>query len=238
MTAVPSTQSRSWLGCDSERTPPFYGVTHDPSCDPLGRLSVTKSIHSVEKRVKGTKTEQPREVPVHPHLAAILADWRSFHGWPLLFGGLPSRRTISCAIADRKAAIREPHAQEVPRRILDRLGLRRRRQHDARRTLVTLARTDGARTDILKWVVHGPGRSVVDLYTSPPWVTLCEAISCLRIAKPAGEVVELRQVAGATAYSDAGETHSESTTSFAASEGGQRRSPASCAACGARSGGV
>jgi hypothetical protein len=32
----------------------------------------------------------------------------------------------------------------------------KRRQHDARRTFISIARADGARPDILRWATHGP----------------------------------------------------------------------------------
>jgi integrase len=39
---------------------------------------------------------------------------------------------------------------------LARLGLRKRRQHDLRRTFISLCLADGARKDVLRWITHGP----------------------------------------------------------------------------------
>ncbi|HEY1548161.1 MAG TPA: hypothetical protein VGG28_10085 [Kofleriaceae bacterium] len=39
---------------------------------------------------------------------------------------------------------------------LKRLHMAKRRQHDARRTFISIARADGARPDILRWATHGP----------------------------------------------------------------------------------
>ena len=64
---------------------------------------------------------------------------------------------------------------------LERLELRPRRQHDARRTFISLAIADGARKDILRWVTHGPEGDIVDLYTTLPWHTLCEEVARLKI---------------------------------------------------------
>jgi integrase len=52
---------------------------------------------------------------------------------------------------------------------LARLGLRKRRVHDLRRTFISLALADGARNDVLRWVTHGPDGDIVDLYTTLPW---------------------------------------------------------------------
>jgi len=51
----------------------------------------------------------------------------------------------------------------------DRVGLRRRRQYDSRRTFISLSQADRARKDILRWVTHGATGDIVDLYTTLPW---------------------------------------------------------------------
>jgi hypothetical protein len=48
---------------------------------------------------------------------------------------------------------------------------------------------------VLRWVTHGPSGDIMDLYTTLPWPTLCEAVACLKIERRRGEVVELRQAA-------------------------------------------
>jgi hypothetical protein len=65
---------------------------------------------------------------------------------------------------------------------LGRIGLRPRRQHDLRRTFISLAMGDGARKDILRWVTHTRPRSdTVDDYTTLVWQPLCEEVAKLRI---------------------------------------------------------
>jgi len=63
----------------------------------------------------------------------------------------------------------------------ERVGLRKRRQHDARRTLISLAGADGANQDALRAITHDGTGDVFDGYTTWDWPTLCRAISCLRI---------------------------------------------------------
>jgi hypothetical protein len=67
--------------------------------------------------------------------------------------------------------------------ILLRLGLRHRRGHDLRRTMISLARTDGARKDILELCTHRPKKgSAIDLYTTFPWEALCAEVEKLKVA--------------------------------------------------------
>jgi hypothetical protein len=46
---------------------------------------------------------------------------------------------------------------------------------------------DGARKDVLRWVTHGPYRRHRGRLHDLPWATLCEAVSCLRIAVNEGK---------------------------------------------------
>lgn len=49
---------------------------YDSTCTPLGKLVIERSYSSKARRVKETKTDNPREMPVHPTLARILAAWK------------------------------------------------------------------------------------------------------------------------------------------------------------------
>jgi hypothetical protein len=64
----------------------------------------------------------------------------------------------------------------------DTVGVRWRRQHDARRTFISLCLTDGARKEVLKWVTHSrPKEDQMDDYTTLLWNSLCEEVGRLRI---------------------------------------------------------
>jgi len=80
---------------------------------------------------------------------------------------------------------------------LDRLELRRRRQHDVRRTFVTLCLADGARKDVLRWVTHGPEGDIVDLYTTLPWEALCDEVAKLKIERREANVIPFSLAAAA-----------------------------------------
>jgi len=173
----------------------------EPELDPLGRLLVTASWNAKARTEGTTKTEAPRAVPVHPTLAKILAAWK-LSGWSARFGGEERRAPgpDDLLLPNRWGTHKSP--QRALRRFhedLDRLGLRQRRQHDLRRTFVTLARADGASKDILHWVSHGPrAGDIDDLYSSLPWATLCAEVAKLRIELRAGaEIIPLRAASGA-----------------------------------------
>jgi len=151
----------------------------DTTLQPLGRLLVATSYSRKLHREKSVKTERPREVPVHPVLAGILAAWRA-DGWANLYGRAPTPDDlISPSPTGRHLA--DPNVLERLHADLATLGIRPRRIHDSRRTFISLAQADGARKDVLRWVTHGPTGDIVDLYTTLPWATLCEEVVKLRI---------------------------------------------------------
>lgn len=161
-------------------------MRYDATTEPLGTL------HVVE-----TKSGVPRAVPVHPTLAKILAAWK-LGGWERTYGKPPTSDDL--IVRTRRAGARYKAADTQVRFVEDlaKLGLRtkastrNRRGHDLRRTLITLARGDGAIDSLLRWVTHGPRPSeILDVYSSPPWADLCREIAKLRIRLLDGEVVQL-----------------------------------------------
>lgn len=152
---------------------------YDAACSPLGKLVIERSYSSKAHEVKPTKTDNPREMPVHPTLARILAAWKA-GGFARLTGREP--RPEDLIVPSRRGKHR--NVNHMLRRFhedLERIGLRARRQHDARRTFISIARADGARPDILRWATHGPTGDITDLYTTLPWATLCEEVAKARI---------------------------------------------------------
>jgi integrase len=167
--------------------------SYDPTVKPLGKLVVASSYNIRKKIEKSVKTERPREVPVHPTLAAILAEWK-LAGWERLMGRKPS--TDDLIIPSRLGANRSVnHALKRFHQDCERIGMRPRRQHDLRRTFITLARTDGARKDVLEVITHGSRGDIVDIYTSLPWQLLCEEVQKLRLERRMGRVLALRKSA-------------------------------------------
>ncbi len=174
---------------------------YDASLKPLGRLVIATSYD------KGrTKTNRTRLMPVHPVLAAILAEWK-LNGWPEMMGRQPTPDDLVVPLPAsyrvKLGTMRAAHNSY--KRIvkdLNKLGLRHRRGHDLRRTMVSLARTDGARKDILELCTHNPkkGQSTIDIYTEFPWTSLCEEVAKLKISRgKRGEIISLPLAVGADA---------------------------------------
>ncbi len=175
---------------------------YDPTLKPLGRMLVTASFDVKRHAEKGVKTETPRQVPVHPTLAKVLATWL-LSGWQRMMGRPP--RPDDLLIPSREGRHRNVnHALKRFHEDLERVGLRRRRIHDSRRSFISLALADGARKDVLKWVTHGPPGDIMDLYTTLPWSALCEAVSCLRIDLLEGKLIELPRAVAVGAEADFG----------------------------------
>jgi integrase len=167
---------------------------YDPTAKPLGKLLITASYDVHKRQEKRVKTELTREVPVHPVLAKILAEWK-LRGWAEMMGRSPTPDDL--IVPSREG--RNRNANTTLRRFhkdLARLGLRKRRQHDMRRTFISLARADGARADVLERVTHGPRGDIMNLYTTLPWALLCEEVVKLRIELIEGRLVELRRAVG------------------------------------------
>ncbi|HYO71211.1 MAG TPA: hypothetical protein VEU33_34535 [Archangium sp.] len=66
--------------------------------------------------------------------------------------------------------------------------------------LISLARTDGARRDILELCAHTPRKSgnTIDLYTTFPWETLCAEVAKLKVQRhECGQLARLALAASA-----------------------------------------
>lgn len=55
--------------------------------------------------------------------------------------------------------------------------------HSLRRSFISLARTDGARADVLKRVTHNARGAIIDTYTTFEWGELCDAVGDLKLAE-------------------------------------------------------
>lgn len=150
--------------------------------EPLGQLQVGRSYNSKTQKLKGVKTDRPRLVPVHPWLAQLLNWWLAV-GFAEMMGRAPKADDV--LIPSRRGNRRNCSTGWTQfNEDLTRLGMRARRQHDARRTFITLARADGARKDLLRLVTHGAEGDIVDVYTEMPWAPLCEEVAKLKLAPP------------------------------------------------------
>jgi integrase len=174
---------------------------YDRETRPLGRLLIATTFDTKTHKEKPVKTERPREVPTHPTLAKVLAEWR-LRGWQAMFGRKPGPDDL--LIPSREGQNRNVNlALTRFHEDLNRTGLRRRRQHDVRRTFITLARTDGARSDVLEWITHGPRGDIINVYTSLPWDLLCGEVVKLKVRMREGKVIAIPKAASAAGPDEA-----------------------------------
>jgi len=159
----------------------------DQSPAPLGKLAVAVSYDSRAKVEKATKTERPREVPVHPALAKVLASWWE-SGWARFTGRPPTGDDLIVPAA-RGGSRNVSYSLKAFHLDLATLGLRERRHYDSRRTFISLGQADGARKEVLRWITHGAAGDIVDLYTTLPWATLCDAVACIRVGARDARVI-------------------------------------------------
>lgn len=151
----------------------------DEMAEPLTRLEIVAAYDSTNEREKTTKTDNPRAVPVHPKLQSMLRVWRD--EWQTKHGRAP--RPDDLIVPAEGLTFRHKNdGWTEQNEDLQTLGLRHRRQHDFRRTFISLARDGGARGDMLKWITHGPQRNdILDEYTTPVWKTLCDQVLCVKL---------------------------------------------------------
>jgi integrase len=186
---------------------------YDPTKKPLGELFVASAYSTRKGREKGTKTESVKYIPVHPTLAAMLAEWK-LGGWAAMMGRHPEPDDLIVPLPPDSAARRVTRAgdpfrghdysgQRWRKEDLPALGWRHRRHYDMRATFITLALDDGAdRYLIESRVTHTKKpRSAFELYDrNRYWAVTCAEVVKLKIARrPAGrgEVIALPIAAGA-----------------------------------------
>jgi integrase len=161
---------------------PLRWSHYETDLEPLGRLLIANS----NKRLR-TKTGAVRQVPVHPTLAKMIADWK-LRGWPAMMGRHPGPEDLMMPSPQcRRVALGTMRNKNTwspqTRRDLLMLGLRHRRGYDLRRTFISLSRSDGARGDLLKLVTHGSDsqRNMMDLYSTFDWPVLCAEVAKLKV---------------------------------------------------------
>jgi integrase len=209
-----------------------YQRNHEPLC----KFVVNTSWNSQRNVEQATKTKVARDVPVHPVLAEILDVWRE-SGWERLMGRPPIEDDLIVPFGEADEFVRCRHRrrrffgehgddQMMLKRFhkdLALLGARPRRQHDARRTFISLTVGDGASIEILNWVTHAPPKTVMGDYTSLVWKPLCSEVAKLQVEWRRGPAKRIAAVVNAAIFPASGPaevtpgvTRSEGASEFAA----------------------
>ncbi|MDX2093934.1 MAG: hypothetical protein SFX73_39235 [Kofleriaceae bacterium] len=188
---------------------------YDATIEPLGKLLVAVAYNTRKNRQKSTKTNAVKHVPVHPTLAAILAEWK-LGGWEAMHGRAPAPDDLIVPLPPEAAARRrsregEPfrghdysgkrwREEDLPAlREVQPNAWRHRRHYDMRATFITLALEDGADPHVIETrVTHTKkSRSAFDGYNrGRQWAITCGEVAKLRITRRTeAEVIELPKAA-------------------------------------------
>lgn len=152
--------------------------------DPEGgrALHIHNQFSSERGEEDETKTLSSRLMPEHPELTTLLNAWQ-LAGWQQFFGRPPKPDDLIVP-SRRGMNRRKNHSLHKLHEDLERLGLRKRRQHDLRRSFISHAVDDGATRERLKPGTHGLGSSVLEMYDSPDWLACVEHVLRLKLGAP------------------------------------------------------
>jgi integrase len=131
-------------------------------------------------RSRGVRYRTP---PVHPALSAWI-DWWLAEGFEFTHLRPPQSGDLMFpTISERRQKARKEHVshgelyKRWQRHHLPGCGMRHRRLHDARRTLLSLVRSSAAPADVARAITHTViADKVLDAYTTFEWKALCEAV--------------------------------------------------------------
>ncbi len=172
---------RRWRDLDTD-TPQFAALT-----------VASQYVDAPLKTAKGDDTAE-RIVPVHPALAEILTRWRR-HGYAMTYGSAPRPDDWICPAPASALPRTRSSALNGLLRDCARIGVEPHGCHAFRRAFISLARSDGARADVLEAVTHNARGAIIDVYTSLEWSALCEAVGALRFELTRAPVIEIRRAA-------------------------------------------
>lgn len=142
---------------------------------PFTALSVHSQYDDQPLKTDDEEDTRPRTVPVHPELEAILSDWWA-KGWELTHLRPPTPEDF--IVPNRFAQPRaRATAYDAFQRSLKSAGVPNRTVHATRHTFISVARSNGARKDVLEKVTHNASGEIIDTYTAFEWRALCEAVS-------------------------------------------------------------
>lgn len=85
---------------------------YDPTKQPLGELLVAFSYSTLRSCEKTTKTDSSKHIPVHPTLAAMLAEWK-LGGWAAMMGRHPEPDDLVVPMPPEHAARRRTRTGEA-----------------------------------------------------------------------------------------------------------------------------
>lgn len=168
---------------------------YDAHAEGLGQLLVATQYDGRDLKTASRSAGSTRVVPVHPMLAALLAEWK-LSGFAFQHGRPPRHEDYLVPSPLGPTRHLSKKTLEWLKADLDMLKLRSkgRGRHACRHTFISLAQAGGAPRDVLETITHeGTDRRAIAGYTVYPWETLCEAVLCLKIERREGKVLPLKR---------------------------------------------
>lgn len=147
----------------------------DRSPSPLAALSVHSQYDDQPLKGDDRDITRPRMVPVHPELQEILEAWRT-DGFELVHCRKPTPEDFIVPQSDGTNHTKSS-GYKLFQRALVAAGVANRSLHSTRHTFVSIARSNGARPDVLERVTHNASGETIDDYTTFEWRALCEAVA-------------------------------------------------------------
>jgi integrase len=142
--------------------------------EPLSALEVHSQYEDQPLKTDDGEDTRPRTVPVHPDLETVLRWWWS-EGFELVHRRAP---TLDDFIVPSRAGgcHTKSSAYKMFQRALKVCEVENRTLHATRHTFISVARSNGARHDVLERVTHNARGETIDGYTTFEWRALCEAV--------------------------------------------------------------
>jgi len=141
----------------------------------LGSLNVHCQYEDQPLKTDDGEDVHPRLVPVHPELARILRDWWA-EGFEFVYLRRPTKEDR--IVPHRKIGTHSKSSgYKLFLRCLEATGIASKTLHATRNTFLSVARSNGARKEVIERVTHNARGDVVDGYTEWEWRPLCEAVA-------------------------------------------------------------
>lgn len=148
---------------------------------PLSKLRFEQQWSTRRGIIDTTKTDDPRDVPVHLELAAILEDW--WLEWSELYGRHPEGDDLIFprSWGGELKPQYQPQVLTNFKKDLERLGLPPRSIHALRHTFTTLTVDAGAEENVIFALTHRDSSSIRDTYRHWQWPRFCEAVATMPV---------------------------------------------------------
>lgn len=150
---------------------------------PLTALHVHSQYDDQPLKTDDGEDTRPRTVPVHPELERILRAWWS-DGFELVHGRPPTLEDFIVPTTRAQVNHTKSSAYKAFRRALAQAGVGNKSLHSTRHAFISIARSNGARKEVLETVTHNAAAAheTIDDYTEFEWRAVCESVGAFDVS--------------------------------------------------------